>query len=72
MIRKSLATAVLLTALASGGRAMAGSVDVCTNSTGGPGNGGGVTVSEGGVAVSYGGHSGGTGGANQCLHVDHP
>jgi hypothetical protein len=71
MIRKLMVAAAMVATLGISG-AHAGSIDVCNVSTSGPGNSGGVTVSEGGVTVSWGGGANGSGGAHQCLHVEHP
>ncbi|HVL32684.1 MAG TPA: hypothetical protein VM600_03785 [Actinomycetota bacterium] len=72
MIRRILAAAVIAAALASVTGASAGSIDVCTDTAGGPGSTGSVTVSEGGATVGWSGGSGGSGGAQQCLHIEHP
>ena len=71
MIRRTLAAAAILVAVATGS-AVAGSVEVCTSTSPGPGSTGGVTVREGGVTISWNGGSGGTGGADQCFYLEHP
>lgn len=71
MIRKLMVAAAIAAALGAGA-AHAGSIDVCQSSTPGPGNNGGVTVSEGGATLTWGGGAQGSGGAEQCLHVEHP
>lgn len=70
MIRKTMVAMAIFAALATTGAHAA--VDVCTGSTPGPGNNGGVSVTEGGATVGWNGKANGSGGANQCLHVDHP
>ena len=72
MIRRMMVATAIFAALATSGVARAGSVDVCTASTPGPGNSGGVSVGEGGATVGWDGGANGSGGARQCLHVDHP